>query len=262
MPFHYVMLIAYKGTHFFGWQKTDLGPSIESSVTAALQQITQEPIITLQAASRTDRGVHAVGQVVDFYTEQPLSDLHRTTISVNQLLPSDIVCRKMLLIDDDSFHPTLSSIGKRYEYSITTGQIPSPFDQDTSWHIFQPLDQELMKNFMMNFYGTHDFYGYSNYRKGKEYTSTIRTIHEISLVEKEKNGWNMLTFSIAGDNFLYKMVRNLVGTIVWVGAGKLDPQDAIHALYDQKRELKGVTAPALGLSLIEVLYPTKIFTTK
>ncbi len=259
MSYHYVMKIAYKGTNFLGWQKTKEGSSIEETLETILKTITQEQSVSLQAASRTDKGVHAVGQIVDFKTEKPIRNLERLKISLNQLLPSDISCIDIASARRLDFHPTLSAIQKRYQYSVTLGSSPCPFNQDMSWHVHMPLHRELMIDLAKDFYGTHDFYGFCNQRADLRYESTIRTLSEVSMKEETIYNWDILTFTLVGDKFLYKMARNIVGTLIWVGANKIPYSQALEALRLHKRILAGVTAPAHGLTLVEVIYPYELF---
>lgn len=233
-------LIAYNGTHYFGWQKTRMGPSIEETLELCLQQILQHPV-ELQAASRTDRGVHAEGQVVNFFTDKPKVDLKKLHLSLAKMLPKDISPLALEEVET-SFHPTLDSKGKEYQYQICNLPIQLPFLKDYSWHIPTPLDLPSMliaKEFLL---GTHDFSAFTNERTD----DTIRTIHSIEIEPG--------LFKIKGDKFLYKMVRNIVGTLVYVGLGKIPPTEIPTILSSRNRALAGMTAPAHGLCLKQVFY--------
>jgi len=242
-----VLEVAYDGTRYLGWQKTHDGPSIEEELEKALTTILQHTIV-LQATSRTDRGVHATGQIVNFFTEKTL-DLLKLQHSLLQLLPDDIA---ILSIQEAAFefHPTLHSTAKEYRYHIANTPILLPKQRFTYWHIKQPLNKGEMKKALDLLKGTHDFKAFCNFRKGLNYTSTIRTITSAELVEEAESGHFYITFT--GDHFLYKMVRNLVGTCVYVGLGKLRCEDLPRILESQKRAEAGITAPAHGLTLHKI----------
>ncbi len=257
--YHYVLKIAYRGTPFLGWQKTGTGLSVQGVLESTLQKILQDYSLETQGASRTDRGVHALGQIVDFTIKKPILNLDRFQTSLNQLLPKEITCSHIQRITNPAFHPSLSTIGKCYEYKINKGKVPSPFHLDLAWHIHYDLDISLMEELAKNFQGTHDFYGFCNQREGLSYTTTVRNLSTISLKTTQEYNANIITFTLIGDNFLYKMARNIVGTLVWVGVKKIPYEQALQALLTQNRTLAGVTAPAHGLTLVEVLYPFTLF---
>ncbi|MGR3952498.1 MAG: tRNA pseudouridine(38-40) synthase TruA [Chlamydia sp.] len=261
MPYHYALKIAYKGTKFYGWQKAKEGLSIEGTIENALSIITQQRNISIQAASRTDRGVHALGQVVDFILEKQIDRLDSFQIRLNRFLEPDIACLQIVAIENQlpSFHPTLSAKEKRYRYSINTGPIPSPFHYETSWHISIPLDIDIMKSTAQKFCGTHDFYGFCNQKKKSHYESTVRTVREISIEATQDLGWQIITITVVGNSFLYKMVRNIAGTIAWVGANKIPFEYVEKALQLKNRSFAGITAPASGLALMDITYDIELF---
>jgi tRNA pseudouridine38-40 synthase len=152
--------IAYDGTHYLGWQKTQEGPSIEESLQQVLEQIFQEPI-SLQAASRTDAGVHALGQVVNCHVQKLLVTEERLHISLNSLLPADI---RLLSceIAPNHFHPTLDCKMKEYHYWICTCPVQLPHNRFTSWHVHQPLDFAAMEQSAKLLTGEHDFADFCN----------------------------------------------------------------------------------------------------
>jgi len=235
--------LAYCGTRYFGWQKTKMGPSIEQAVENCLAQILQHPI-QLQAASRTDRGVHAKGQKINFFTEKDLP-LEKLEKSMQSLLPSDISLLKIELVHD-SFHPTLDAVAKEYHYTICNGPVQLPFNREFSWHVYYPLDRKKMELAAAYLEGTHDFSAFSIKREDKGF----RHIHHIRISPSEQG----LILKIKGDNFLYKMARNLVGTLVYVGYGKIPLKKIPEIVEGKDRTQAGVTAPAHGLALQEVFY--------
>jgi tRNA pseudouridine38-40 synthase len=248
---HIVLILAYDGTAYYGWQKTKEGPSIEASLQAVLRQIFQEPI-HLQAASRTDRGVHAEWQVVDFIAPRPWKDLHRLVISINDLLPPDIRCRHAFEAPTETFHPTLDVVKKRYRYLISTGPVQLPLLRLTHWHVHFPLDLPLLYESANLFVGAKDFRGLCNRRTDLKEEDTVRTVHSVRIQEDQSA--QTLTVYIEADHFLYKMARNIVGTMVWIARGKIPLESIAIALQTRKRAIAGVTAPAHGLSLVDVMY--------
>ncbi len=244
-----VLIIAYDGQSFLGWQKTKMGPSIEAALQETLEKILQHPI-TLQAASRTDAGVHAHGQVVNFFTRCNLH-LDRLKASCNALLPPTIRLLDAQFVPLD-FHPTLHCLKKTYRYHVCLSPIQLPWQRHYSWHFPMPLDLDAMQQAGKQLLGTHDFSAFCNQRKGLCYPSFERTLYQLNI---QKNSEDLLTFHLEGPSFLYKMVRNIVGTLVYVGCGKLSVNGISHILASKDRRLAGVTAPAHGLTLASITYP-------
>jgi tRNA pseudouridine38-40 synthase len=240
------LILAYEGTRYLGWQKTITGPSIEEELEKAVSQILRHPV-NLQAASRTDAGVHAEGQVVNFFTEKdmPLDKLQK---GLNSILPSDI---SVLKIEEapESFHPTLQNCGKEYHYFVCLGLTQLPFHRNFSWHFSQAVNVEEMKKAALHLKGRHDFSAFTNQRQ----EDNVREIFDIGIEVLE----GRLKIRVSGNNFLYKMVRNIVGTLLYVGCGKLSADEIPAILNSKDRTLAGVTAPAVGLVLKEVFYDTK-----
>lgn len=219
--------ISYEGTQYYGWQKTREGPSIEEELEKALFRLSQQEV-KLEAASRTDRGVHAFGQIVQFFLQKPF-ELPVLVRALNSILPRDIRVLEAIQMPD-SFHPTLDARGKEYLYYVDTKAIQEPFDRFTSWHFPALLDLGAMRRRAKLLIGKHDFSAFGN--KGM-HEDPIREIKEIEILEGR-----LLTFRVLGKSFLYKMVRNIVGTLIYEGLGK------------QKK----FTAPAHGLFLSNVYY--------
>ncbi|MBS4168747.1 tRNA pseudouridine(38-40) synthase TruA [Parachlamydia sp. AcF125] len=242
------LTISYDGGRFLGWQKTSIGPSIEESLENALRQILQETI-ALQAASRTDAGVHAHEQVVNFFTAKSL-DLRRLSKSLNGLLPKDIVVLDAQLAPHN-FHPTLDCLSKEYRYSISTGPIQSPDRRFYAWHCPGFLDKELMQKAAMHLAGVHDFSAFCNFKKNEGYTHYVREVSSIQICETSSDDFY---FQVIGKSFLYKMVRNIVGTLIYVGKGKLQCDDLPLLLKGGDRTKIGMTAPAHGLTLYRLSY--------
>jgi len=241
------LIVAYDGTRYLGWQKTKEGPSIEEYLEKVLSQILQETI-SLQAASRTDAGVHAEGQVVNFFTSQDL-DFKQLLKSVNSLLPSDISVVEMSK-RPLTFHPTLDCKGKEYHYFVCNKIFQLPFQRHFSWHFPYPLNFSLMEKACSFFVGVHDFSSFCNERSLLK-RDAIREIYHcgIEILPEER-----LQFVLKGNHFLYKMVRNIVGTLIYVGCGKISLESIPHILLSKDRAQAGVSAPAHGLVLKKVFY--------
>jgi tRNA pseudouridine38-40 synthase len=243
-------IIAYEGTHFLGWQKTKMGPSIEESLEHALATIGYKNG-KLQAASRTDAGVHAKGQVVNFFTES-MPDFRKLQTGLNGVVAEGISVLETSLERAD-FHPTLDVTGKEYHYELCQGPVQFPFYRHTSWHVPTLLDLEAMKTASHTLIGTHDFSSFCNEQKGQNEDKT-RTVYGIDFTPLPHD---RLRIRVLGNHFLYKMVRNIVGTLVDVGREKLSAEEINHILSSKDRTKAGVTAPAHGLCLYKVNYGPK-----
>lgn len=243
------LVIAYDGTAYLGWQKTKMGMSVEEILQKTIEKILQHPT-PLQAASRTDAGVHAEGQVVNFLSSKNNLDLNKFRFSLNNLLPKDI-----LVLEADempvSFHPTIDCQGKEYHYFTTFGSIQRPHHRLYSWHVPYTLNLNHIKESLSYFIGSHDFSAFCNAKKNRHYTNYIR---EVQCLELHITGENQLSFLIRGNHFLYKMVRNIVGTLIYVGRGKLAVDNIPIILGSGYRPYAGITAPAHGLFLHKVFY--------
>ncbi len=241
------LVIAYLGAAYAGWQKTELSPSIEETLQQALSKILQYDV-KLQAASRTDAGVHAEGQVVNFILQKP-HDLNRLKFSLNGLLPKDIAvvsAEEMPL----TFHPTLDAIKKEYWYDICNGPTQLPFHRDTSWHFPYPQDIEAMREAAKHLLGSHDFSAFCNERPLWDRSPVCH----LEKIEISALPGSRFRIAMTGDHFLYRMARNLAGTIAYVGCGKLLADKIPSILQNKDRTQAGVTAPAHGLTLKRVFY--------
>lgn len=243
------LTLAYDGTNYCGWQENGTEASIENTLQRVIEQVLQHEVV-LQAASRTDAGVHANRQVVNFFTYHLDLEPHRTLISLNYLLPKDIVVIEVEKVDQ-GFHPTLDCKGKEYRYYICYGPFQLPQHRFYSWKYHYPLDLNAMREAAGHLIGTHDFSAFCKNKKTHTYTHYMRTIESIELNEIEKN---RLCIVIKGNNFLYRMVRNIVGTLAYVGNGKLNVGQVDSILHSQDRASAGVTAPPHGLFLEHVFY--------
>lgn len=242
------LVVAYDGTDYHGFQR-------QTSPVVAVQNVLEDVLsrvfgdaVELAAAGRTDAGVHAAGQVVNFFTDGTIP-VERVPSAVNCLLPPDIVvCRAFEA--DRNFSALHSAKEKTYRYRILTGDMPSPFICRYAWHIRQPLDLAAMEKAAEGLLGTHDF---SSFRAaGGAPMSPVRTMQR---AECSRDG-RELSLVFTADGFLYHMVRNIVGTLADVGKGKLSPEDFAMILAAKDRQRASATAPACGLCLTRVEYDT------
>jgi tRNA pseudouridine38-40 synthase len=237
-------ILAYEGTDFFGWQKTKAYPTIEGALEQALFQILRFTP-PLQAASRTDRGVHARGQVINFYLPEK-KDLSRLCRQLNAVLPPSI---RILSLEEVevSFHPTLEAKAKEYSYFICCSSEQIPFYERFSWHVPAILDKERIKKSFFLFLGEHNFSALSVIPQASPFC-------KIETIELRELEGSRLCFFFKGDRFLYRMVRRLVGTLIAIGRNRLNIEDVALALKEGDRKGAGQTAPPHGLFLERVFY--------
>lgn len=239
------LTIAYDGTNYCGWQIQPNGITVEEVLNKALQKLTGEDVQVI-GASRTDSGVHALGNVAVFDTETTIPP-ERIMMALNQKLPEDIVITKSEEVALD-FHPRYCDCTKTYEYHIINTRIPDPTRRLTNYFVSYPLNLEHMREAASYLIGEHDFVSFCNVRTDVE--NTIRTITALDILQ---NG-NEITIRITGNGFLYNMVRIIVGTLIRVGRGFYGPEKVKEILEAKDRKAAGVTAPAHGLVLKEIHY--------
>ncbi|NLX61412.1 MAG: tRNA pseudouridine(38-40) synthase TruA [Tissierellia bacterium] len=239
------LTIQYDGTNYCGWQKQKNGISIQEKIEDAIYLVTGEEV-NLIGSGRTDRGVHAQGQVANFITSSKVPP-SRFKYALNSKLPEDISIVKSELVADD-FHSRYDAKGKIYRYLIYNGEIRNPLYNRYAYHVPIKLDFQSMDKAKNYFLGSHDFKAFM--AQGSSVKSTVRTIKGISLDQKG----NLICLTIEGDGFLYNMVRIIVGTLVEVGLGKIKGDSIPHIIKSKDRKMAGHTAPAKGLCLEKVYY--------
>ena len=242
----YKLTIEYDGEAFSGWQKQPGRRTVQGVIEEALSVVTREKL-RVQGASRTDAGVHALGQVASFEIERQL-DPRKLADSVSALCRPDAAVVRAELAPP-GFNARRGAKGKRYRYRVLNRTSPSPLRARTSWHIRDPLDLEAMRAAAAILAGTHDFRGFRAADCGRE--ETVRTITAIDIDEREGG---IVEIEVRGTAFLKNMVRIMVGTLVAVGLGKMTSADVVRVLETGDRKLAGQTAPANGLTLAEVFY--------
>ncbi|MHB8996824.1 MAG: tRNA pseudouridine(38-40) synthase TruA [Armatimonadota bacterium] len=239
------LVVQYDGTDYAGFQ-TQLGcPTIQMTLQKALSSLLAEDV-RVCGASRTDAGVHALGQVVSFTTENVIP-VERLLRALNALLPRDIACVAAQEVSAE-FHPRFNARSKRYSYRIRNHELPSPFGSRYSWHLCQPLDIPAMGEAGSHLVGRHDFAAFR--AAGGSAKTSVR---EISLVEVT-NREDFIEVLVEGNGFLYMMVRIIVGTLVEVGLGRIPPRRVSEILASKDRGQAGDTAPPQGLTLVRIDY--------
>lgn len=240
-----LLVIAYDGTNYCGWQVQPNGTSIQSVVQEAIEDLVGEKIM-LTGASRTDSGVHALGQVAVFDTHMTIPQ-ERFAMALNQRLPADIVIQDSVAVPLD-FHPRYRKTSKTYEYRILNRRKALPCQRLYSYFVPQRLDLDKMRQAAAYICGTHDFKNFASTKTSVK--DTVRTVYSMELIQEG----DMLTLRIIGDGFLYNMVRIIAGALLKVGFGQKPPQYIREVLESEERIIPGPTAPAHGLTLVEIRY--------
>jgi tRNA pseudouridine38-40 synthase len=245
--------IAYEGTRFHGWQFQPGIPTIQGAIQDAARKITQEKIFA-HGASRTDAGVHALGQVAHFKTHSALSALEIQR-ALNALLPPAIRIVSAEEVGPD-FHSRWQSQAKTYRYRIYRGKVLSPFEHGRVLHYPWPLDEDAMAAAARQFEGQHDFSSFAA-SSGSEDDDRDRDMQRViysSEIIREQSG-DELAYVVRGKSFLRYMVRKIAGTILDAGRGRLSPA-AIPELFEARdRSRSGPTLPPEGLYLVALEYP-------
>ncbi len=239
------LVIEYDGGAYSGFQSQNHAIGIQEVIEKAIERVTGEKK-KLIASGRTDKGVHALGQVANFFTESNIP-AEKFMHALNTKLPDDIKIKFSEAVDL-SFHSRFSAKGKRYRYIIYNSKLERPLYRKYSYHIRKKLNiVEIEKSFPY-FIGTHDFKSFMGPKT--KFKDTIRTIYSIEL---EKNG-DFLEIVIEGNNFLRHMVRIIVGTLIFVGTGKIKKEEIPKIINGKDRTLAGITAGPEGLFLEKVYY--------
>lgn len=244
--YNYKLTIQYEGTKYKGWQRLNTtDKTIQGKIEAVLSQLLDTEILII-GSGRTDAGVHAYGQIANFFSKKPL---HPDIIKdyLYQYLPKDIMVTEVVSVDE-RFHARYNVKDKCYIYKVNNNPHHHVFDRKMVLHVPEQLDLGLMRKAATKFMGTHDFKSFSTMRSKKK--STIKTLDDVRI--EEKDGY--LSFIFIGEGFLYNMIRIIVGTLLEVGRGNLTPAD-IETIFEKKqRQSAGPTIPPHGLYLMHVHY--------
>lgn len=245
MVHNYRVVVHFDGTEYYGWQfQTPQYPTVQAELVRVLKIIAKKQVL-VTGSSRTDAGVHSSGLTANFHLPVAIAP-ESLMRAMNSLLPRDIRIMECELMDK-SFNARFGAVSKTYVYRIFTGPVQSPFSQRWALHLPYPLDLKAMRRAARHFVGARDFTSFSSDEPGKK---KVREIDEFAMRVRGEE----ITFTVRGKSFLRYMVRNMVGTLIDVGRGKIAANDipAIFAAKDRRRA--GQTAPAKGLTLLKVEY--------
>ena len=239
------MVVAYDGTNYCGWQIQPNGITIQGVLNKCLTDLLGEKI-EVMGASRTDAGVHALGNVCVFDTNTRIPG-EKISYALNQSLPEDIRIQLSEEVEPD-FHPRYTDSEKTYEYRILNRTFPVPTERLYSYFYHYRLDEKKMREATSYLIGRHDFASFCG--SGAQVKSTIRTITSAAV---ERDG-DIITIRISGTGFLYNMVRIIAGTLIEIGNGQYPPERMKSIVEACDRSAAGPTAPACGLTLIGIRY--------
>ncbi|HJL41260.1 MAG TPA: tRNA pseudouridine(38-40) synthase TruA [Myxococcales bacterium LLY-WYZ-16_1] len=244
------LAVEYDGTAYAGWQRQGDLPTVQAELERGLEVLCQHPV-RVRAASRTDAGVHARGQVVAFETDSsvPLRGFER---GVNPQLPGDI---RVQAASEGSpgWDPRRESRGKSYRYVFWTGPTPSALDRHRAWHVRGELDLDAMGRAAESLLGAHDFEAFR--ASGCVARHAVRTMHRFSV---ERGLYRQVHLVVVGNAFVKNMVRIFAGTLAEVGLGRRSVDSVADVLASKDRTRAGVTAPAQGLTLEEVIFDDRL----
>ena len=239
--------IAYDGTHFHGFQVQPNLRTVQGVLQQTVESVVGHPV-SIIGSGRTDAGVHAKGQVVNFHTTSRVP-LEKWPIVLNVKLPNDLVVEAAEEVPED-WHARFYATGKVYRYLIDRGTHPDVFTRHFAYNYPYPLRIEPMIEAAKGLEGRHDFTSFCAANTPVE--DKVRLLHAVEL----KEDGHLLIVTCRGEGFLYNMVRIIVGTLLDVGRGKIDSSDIPAILQARDRTRAGLTAPAHGLTMWEVLYGT------
>lgn len=239
-----MLIIAYDGTNYCGWQKQPNGITIEEVLNNALKDLLKEDIEVI-GASRTDSGVHALGNVAVFDTETKITP-EKIAYALNVRLPDDIRIQSSKEVDIN-FHPRHCNSIKTYEYKIFNRSINMPMHRLYTNFVYNKLDVNKMQKAATYLIGEHDFKAFCSVRTSAK--STIRRLYSICI---EKNDEDIITITLKGNGFLYNMVRIIVGTLIVIGKSKMPPEKMKEILESKDRTNASPTALARGLCLVGI----------
>ena len=242
---NFALMVEYDGCAFSGWQRQQNAPSVQQTLEEAIRRGLGSQV-NLIGAGRTDAGVHALGQVCNFRSDTRIP-ADKLPFVLNRELPHTVQVQSAFEVPW-GFHARYLAKGKHYRYIIRVARFPSALWHHRAWQIPYALDVEAMREAAAALTGTHDFKAFC--ASGSEVKSTVRTLYR---VEINRSGSEIL-FDFYGNGFLYNMVRILVGTLAYVGQGRISPDQVSAILEGADRRQAGITAPPYGLYMVSVQY--------
>lgn len=240
-----MLTVAYDGTRYHGWQIQPSGETIEGILNGCLSELLGERIEVV-GASRTDAGVHAMGNVAVFDTESPIP-ADKISYALNRMLPEDIRVQKSEEVAPD-FHPRHYASRKTYEYRIYCAPFPMPIRRLYAHYTYVPMDVDLMSQGSEYLVGKHDFKSFCS--ADAQVETTVRQIDSLGVLVEGRE----IVIRISGRGFLYNMVRIIAGTLMEIGRGHIAPEEMVKILEARDRQAAGPTAPACGLTLVKIEY--------
>lgn len=240
-----LLRVAYDGTEYCGWQVQPNANTVEGELAKALKGLFGAEIEII-GASRTDAGVHAMGNVAVFDTDSRMP-AEKISYALNTRLPDDIRVRKSMQVPDD-FHPRHTDCVKTYEYNIYNDQFDNPLYSRYSHFCYGEIDVDKMNEAAKYIVGEHDFTAFC--AAGSQVVDKTRTVYSLEAIRNDR----LITIRITGNGFLYNMVRIIAGTLLKVGQGAMEPTQVQKAIESKNRNDAGPTAPAKGLRLVEIKY--------
>ena len=242
--------VAYLGVDFHGFAENPGVTSVAGEINKAITLVAGEPV-SVTCAGRTDKGVHAVGQVVSFDIPDHIS-LERLALSVNSQCGPSVLFTDLEIVDKN-FDARFSAVSRTYSYRILNGRDLDPFLSDRAWHISEELDVDLMQKASSYLIGEHDFSSFCKKPKLKS-GDTVSLVRHVNSAEWNSIGETDLFFEICASSFCHQMVRSIVGTLVDVGLGKIPCDDMPRIITLSDRQAAGRIAPPHGLTLLSVKY--------
>ena len=242
--------VAYLGVDFHGFAENPGVTSVAGEINKAITLVAGEPV-SVTCAGRTDKGVHAVGQVVSFDIPDQIS-LERLALSVNSQCGPSVLFTDLEIVDKN-FDARFSAVSRTYSYRILNGRDLDPFISDRAWHISEELDVDLMQKASSYLIGEHDFSSFCKKPKLKS-GDTVSLVRHVNSAEWNSISETDLFFEICASSFCHQMVRSIVGTLVDVGLGKIPCDDMPRIITLSDRQAAGRIAPPHGLTLLSVKY--------
>lgn len=242
---HVLITLAFDGTRYHGFQVQKNALSVCEVLQNALEKLygTRPPV---KGCSRTDAGVHALAYCVSYTQPKPIAP-YKLPLAINRYLPPDVRCKAARQVPE-GFHARYDAVSKEYVYRLHNSPVDDPFQSAFCWRLAAPLDAGAMARAALYVEGTHDFAAFMSV--GSDIGDTVRTVHFFRVERRDED----IRFHICADGYLYNMVRILVGTMVEVGAGRMDPDELPAVIESKTRARAGDTAPAKGLFLYRVNY--------
>lgn len=241
-----LVTLSFDGKNYHGWQVQENAITVQEVFQNALKKIIAHPV-DIKGCSRTDSGVHANMYCVSFKTNSAIS-CEKFPVALNKYLPNDIAATNCAEVPLD-FHARYSCTSKEYIYKIWNHKFKNPFLNGYAFHYWYPLDISLLNDACKQFIGTHDFSAFCTQDK-REKKNTVRTIKNFEVTKNQ----NLVTIRVEADGFLYNMVRIMVGTLLHISRGKINPHDIKNIILSKDRSNAGPTAVPCGLYLNKVFY--------